>query len=227
MEISSITFSNFRCFGADPTTIALSDIVVLIGENGAGKSAALMGLTRLFGLTSRQRTIQADDFFLPIGVSRDDPATKELALWIEARIVFPELAAGVQGDKAIPQHFKQMLVAEPGGDPFCRVRLRATWQRGNLPEGEVDQSLCWVAKPGEVSEAVEDEDCIRLTAFERQRIHVHYIPGARDPTQHVRVSSRSLLKRLLDAANWDDELKSRVESNVGQIADSFKNEDAI
>ena len=227
MDIASVTFSNFRCFGPEPTTVDIGDITVLIGENGAGKTAVLIGLARMFGLTSDLRAIRADDFFLAGGDSRDDPDVSELSLWIEVRLVFPELADGAADDKPIPQHFRQMLVSEPDGDPFCRIRLHATWQKGNLPEGEIEHSLCWVTKAAPVDEEVDDTDCIALTAYERQRIHVHYIPGSRDPKQHMRVSAKSLLKRILDAAVWDDGLQSEVEGHVTKIAESFESEDAI
>ncbi|QDT07195.1 hypothetical protein K227x_56200 [Rubripirellula lacrimiformis] len=226
MKISLLSFRNFRCFGPNPVSIDLNDISVLIGENGAGKSAALLGLARLFGLTKEQRSIRADDFHLPVGVSRSDADLKSLSLWIEARIEF-DAEGGGDDTSAIPEHFKQMRVNEPGGRPYCRIRLEAVWQKGNLPEGEVEQSLNWIKTSSDISDEIDDEYRQPLSAFERQRIHVHYIPGARDPSKHVRVSSQSLLKRLLDAARWTDDLADSINTATDGIVSDFSNEPAI
>ncbi|MCC9645198.1 AAA family ATPase [Rhodopirellula sp. JC740] len=226
VDITALSFCNFRCFGTDPVTIQIQDITALIGENGAGKSAALIGLARMFGLTKELRTVRADDFHLPIGKSRSDSETESLSMWIEARIEFDELDSD-HDSSAVPEHFRQMLVDDTGGKPYCRIRLDATWQKGNLPEGEVDQSLVWIMCPTELTEPVKEEDCKPLTSYERQRIHVHYIPGARDPSRHVRVSSQSLLKRLLDAANWSEELSESVDSSMDDVVNTFDEEAAI
>ncbi len=226
MKISVVSFCNFRCFGPDPISLDLSDIEVLIGENGAGKSAALLGLARLFGLTKEQRSIRADDFHLPVGVSRSDADLKSLSLWIEARIEF-DTEGGGDDASAIPEHFKQMRVNETGGRPYCRIRLEAVWQKGNLPEGEVEQSLNWIKTSSDISDEIDDEYRQPLSAFERQRIHVHYIPGARDPSKHVRVSSQSLLKRLLDAARWTDDLADSINAATDGIVSDFSREPAI
>ncbi len=57
MKLRSVTLSNFRCFGADPTTVELSDLTALVGANGCGKSAVLQALARLFGLSAAERTL--------------------------------------------------------------------------------------------------------------------------------------------------------------------------
>jgi putative ATP-dependent endonuclease of OLD family len=50
MHIESVTLTNFRCFGPEPTTIALGpDVTALIGTNGAGKSAFIEALRGLAG----------------------------------------------------------------------------------------------------------------------------------------------------------------------------------
>jgi putative ATP-dependent endonuclease of OLD family len=49
VKLESITLKNFRCFGGEPTTFKLSDLTDLIGANGAGRSAVLQALCRMFG----------------------------------------------------------------------------------------------------------------------------------------------------------------------------------
>ncbi len=56
MHIESVTLRNFRCFGPEPTTATLGpDITALIGVNGAGKTAFIEVLRRLFGVTREER----------------------------------------------------------------------------------------------------------------------------------------------------------------------------
>jgi putative ATP-dependent endonuclease of the OLD family len=62
MHIESVTLRNFRCFGDDPTRVTLGEnLTALIGANGAGKSAFIEALRRLFGLTRDERTLTRVD----------------------------------------------------------------------------------------------------------------------------------------------------------------------
>jgi len=55
MHIESLTLTNFRCFGAAPTKVALNaELTTIVGPNGAGKTALLQALMRLFGVTRAQ-----------------------------------------------------------------------------------------------------------------------------------------------------------------------------
>jgi putative ATP-dependent endonuclease of the OLD family len=58
MHVESVTLQNFRCFGNGPTVVRLGpDITALIGANGAGKTAFIEALRRLFGVTREERTL--------------------------------------------------------------------------------------------------------------------------------------------------------------------------
>jgi putative ATP-dependent endonuclease of OLD family len=62
MHIESVTIENFRCFGPEPTVVTLGpDITALIGVNGAGKTAFIEALRRLFGVTREERTLTRAD----------------------------------------------------------------------------------------------------------------------------------------------------------------------
>ncbi|MNK67706.1 Chromosome partition protein Smc [compost metagenome] len=66
MHVESLTLTNFRCFGAAPTKLALhAELTTIVGPNGAGKTALLQALMRLFGVTRAQRTIMLADFHVP------------------------------------------------------------------------------------------------------------------------------------------------------------------
>src|SRR3984893_19218226 len=98
-------------------------LVALLGANGAGKSAVLAALSKVFGLTSADRMLQRSDFHLPRGKTWDDVGAIETV--IELRFELPELKRGVAKTPAPAAMFKHMTVAAPGGTPFCRARLKA------------------------------------------------------------------------------------------------------
>ncbi|HEV2694269.1 MAG TPA: AAA family ATPase, partial [Verrucomicrobiae bacterium] len=93
MKLSSVTLTNFRCFGPKTQVIPLdSGLVSLLGANGAGKSAVLASLSKVFGLTNADRTLERNDFHLPRGKTWDDVG--EIEMVIELRFDLPELKDG-------------------------------------------------------------------------------------------------------------------------------------
>lgn len=204
MHIAAITLTNFRCFGPTPTVVTLDDLTAFVGTNGAGKTAVLTALTRVFGVTTQERRLRRSDFHIP---PEQDPDTiTSLSLMIELRIDFPELRDG-KTSPAVPECFNQMLLPAVGGEPHCRVRLVGTWNRSNLPEGEVDERLSWVLTPGD---DVDENDLKPLRSTDRSRIHVLYVPAARDPGEQLRNVAGTLLSRVLGAVRWSAESHSKV-----------------
>jgi putative ATP-dependent endonuclease of OLD family len=52
MFIERLALTTFRCFGPVPTVIDLtSGLTTFVGVNGAGKTAVMQALQRLFGIT--------------------------------------------------------------------------------------------------------------------------------------------------------------------------------
>ena len=53
MKIETLTVRNFRCFGPEPETFSPdTGVTAMVGGNGAGKTAALQALARIFGVSS-------------------------------------------------------------------------------------------------------------------------------------------------------------------------------
>jgi predicted ATP-dependent endonuclease of OLD family len=68
MHIERLALTGFRAFGPDPTTIDLTPgLTAFVGANGAGKTAVMLALQRLFGITSEQRRLRRQDFHVPAG----------------------------------------------------------------------------------------------------------------------------------------------------------------
>jgi putative ATP-dependent endonuclease of the OLD family len=188
MRIRSLTLSNFRRFGPNPVTVVLTDLTAFMGANGAGKTAALQALGRLFGAIAADRRLTRADFYIPPSEETDEDPD-ELSLFLEARLEFPELADGEVG--AVPQCFNQMAVEAPGEPPFCRVRLEAIWKESHQPEGEIEETLSWVRT---AAAQVGDHDTVKMDTFDRARIQVLYVPASRDPARHLRQVAGSLLQ---------------------------------
>ena len=173
MKIEQLTLQNFRSFGALPATLHLRDRTALIGANGSGKSNALMALVRMFGPTSQERALEAADVHVPQGKRLEElgPVT----IVVEAQIALPEVKAN---PKRVAAVFNQMVVTGPGEPPYCRVRLEGKWSGGAADEGEMDTSLTWITT---TDTTPKPEHLQRMTPVDRARIHVHYVPAARDP----------------------------------------------
>ncbi len=93
MRLESVTLAGFRCFGPDPITVPLaSEITAVVGPNAAGKIALLHGLSKLFGVSCAQRTVQRSDFHVGAGNDINDREPKDL--FIDVLIGLPELADG-------------------------------------------------------------------------------------------------------------------------------------
>ncbi len=222
MKIRSLTIQNFRSFGPAPTTFDLAHLTGFVGANSCGKSTVLQALSRLFGLSNAERTLTQGDFHIPRGMAPDEFSS--IALLIEARLEFEELAGEDDPGDAVAQCFRQMLVDDPRATPYCRARLEGKWSKGNLPEGEIEQNLYWIQTAGDV---VRDDQKLKMPPHERSRIHVHYVPAARDPLKQIRQASGSIMHRLFRAVNWSDEMRPKVESSSDALSTSFRSEPGI
>ena len=222
MKIKSLTISNFRCFGPTPTIIDFDDLTAFVGSNGCGKSTVLQALARLFGLTGPERTIHRGDFHVPRGARSVE--LEPIELLIEARIEFPDLEGVDEPGDAVAECFWQMVVAEPDVVPYCRVRLEGRWEPGSLPEGNIDQELCWIKT---ASDIVRPEHKQKMQAHERSRIHVHYIPATRDPVRQIRLAAGSIMHRLFGAVNWSPEVIAGVDKAASDLNTAFRAEDGV
>ena len=97
MRIEELRITNFQCFGPAGTVIRLSEnLTSLVGANGSGKTAFLQALSRLFGVTSRERDVRRSDFHVSPH-EEEEPAERTLA--IEAILAFDELDANGNGQQ--------------------------------------------------------------------------------------------------------------------------------
>jgi putative ATP-dependent endonuclease of the OLD family len=124
MHIESLKLTNFRCFGPETVVIPMAEtFTAFVGDNGAGKTAIMYALLRLFGISQEQRRLRAQDFHVPV---EETSAPEERALSIEAVLVFPELQDEQANHSVVPEFFNQLAIDEGS----CKVP--------NSPRSKVD-----------------------------------------------------------------------------------------
>ncbi|WP_018097592.1 ATP-dependent nuclease [Sinorhizobium meliloti] len=217
MFIEQLHLTNFRCFGPAGTSIDLAGgLTTFVGVNGAGKTAVLQALQRLFGITGEQRRLRRQDFHVPAA----EPAPPiQRTLTLEAILAFPELDAGGVNAAAIPEFFQQMA-ADDAGRLKCRLRLEATWTDDGSLEGALEQKYWAVRTFGPFAEA----DCIELKALDRARIQMIYVPASRDGASQVTAFLRG---RLWRAINWSQGVRQSFADAGTALNGAFAAEPAV
>lgn len=241
MFIEKLVLENFKCFGPGRTSLRLDrGMTAFIGANGSGKTAACEALLRLFGISGQERSVRVDDFHVPVGET-DPPASRELT--IEAVLAFPELDGNGENDevgeaddgdavedaerqqqagasRAVPEFFRRMAATEDG-DLKVRVALRAEWVDDGTVEGAITESRVIV---NTLAEEYDEDDYVQLTAAERSRIQMIYIPASRDGVRQVTAFLRS---RLWRAAQWSTGLRDLVSGHAAEVAEKFTEEPVV
>lgn len=223
MRIETVTLSGFRCFGPEPIKVDISPaITAVVGPNAAGKTALLHALSKLFGVSRTQRTVQRSDFHLGIGDDPDDRKPKDL--FIDVLISLPELANGTATSETIAPSFRHMQIARAGDNPVCRLRLDARWEDDGTVEGEVSQELYWIDT---TNDDPLDSQRHKVSAADRGLIQLYYTPASRDATAQIRATTGALAARLLKAIEWSSETESAVQTASESLSSAFEAETAI
>ncbi|MBY5585629.1 ATP-dependent nuclease [Rhizobium leguminosarum] len=217
MHIESMALTNFRCFGPAPTLVSLSSgLTTFIGANGAGKTAMMHALQRMFGVTNDQRRIKRQDFHVP--ANETVPATQRTFV-LEAMIAFPELDNDGDTGSAIPEFFHHMA-ADHEGKLKCRLRLEATWSEDGSVDGNIEQKYWAIRTFGPFNET----DCVEIKAADRTRIQMIYVPASRDGSSQV---SAFLRGRLWRAISWSEQVRSTFSTTGQTLNSAFSGEAAV
>lgn len=223
MYIESMTLTDFRCFGPEPTHVALaSGLSAVVGSNASGKTALLHGLRRLFGITRAERTIQLSDFHAGRDAAASVVKTKSLS--IDVRIELPELVKGTATARTVAPIFRHMRIARAGAVPVCRIRLEARWDDDGTAEGQVTQQTYWVDT---LDETITDEQRHPIAPADRGLIQLYYTPASRDATAQIKATTGALAARLLKAIEWSTATQDAVDSTTKKLSAAFGAESAI
>ncbi|THG81557.1 DUF2813 domain-containing protein [Pseudomonas sp. A-1] len=217
MFIERLSLTNFRCFGAEATPIDLTPgLTAFVGANGAGKTAVMQALQRLFGVTNEQRRIRRQDFHIP---ATEVVTPQQRHFVIEAVLAFPELDVDGGETAAIPEFFQQMA-ADEAGRLKCRWRLEATWTDDGSLDGIIEQKYWAVRTFGDFTE----DACIELKAIDRARIQMIYVPASRDGSSQVTAFLRG---RLWRAINWSEGVRETFSDAGARLNNAFGGEAAV
>lgn len=224
MRLSKLKLLNYRCFGPEEQVILIDDLTTFIGNNSAGKTAALSALNCMFSENGGDRILQRSDFHLPKEMAPDEMESQNLH--IEAVFEFEELQTEEGGGEyAIPIFFQHLVVDNPGGLPYLRIRLEATWEKSSTIDGSIDSKISYITCP----EAVEIEDVHRTNAARRDldKIRVVYVPAVRDPSRQLKNASGTMMYQVMSSINWSEETKGNVKAKIKELNEQFEGEKGV
>ena len=147
-------------------------------------------------------------------------------LYIEAVFEFEELKNGDSGGEyVIPIFFQHLVVDNPSGLPYLRIRLEATWEKSGTIEGSIDGKISYITCP----EVVEIEENHRTTAARRDldKIRVVYIPAVRDPSRQLKNASGTMMYQIMNSINWSEETKGNIKTKIKELNEQFAGEKGV
>lgn len=224
MRLSKLKLMNYRCFGSEEEVILIDDLTTFIGNNSAGKTAALSALNCMFSENSGDRILQRSDFHLPKEMDPDEMESQNL--YVEAIFELEELQSETEsGEYAIPIFFQHLVVDNPGGLPYLRIRLEAVWEKSSTIEGSIDSKISYITCP----ESVEIEEKHRTPAARRDldKIRVIYIPAVRDPSRQLKNASGTIMYQVMSSINWSEETKGNVKAKIKELNEQFEREKGV
>lgn len=223
MKLSKLKLHNYRCFGNNEQIIKIDDITSFIGNNSSGKTAALLALNCLFSDNSADRVLRRSDFHLPRNMKPEEMDSQEL--YIEAVFVFDELENGEEGASSIPTFFKSLVVDNPDGTPYLRIRLEATWEKSSNVEGAIESKIYYIT----CSEGEEITEECKTTAPRKDldRIRVIYVPAVRDPSMQLKNASGTMMHQIMNSINWSSTTQEKVKVKIQELNDQFLEERGV
>lgn len=216
MKLTKLVFNNYRSFGPTDTKIKISDLTAFIGHNSSGKTTVLSALQRLFGNSK----ITKSDFHIPLDKAPDEII--ESNFYIEAYFeFFDDDNEGLkEDDYGIIQYYENFIVDQPGGNPYIVIRLDASYEKGNSPEGIIDYKYHYVVNKG-------TDGLKPISAHDRNKIQVIYIPAVRNPTEQLKNATGTILWRILNQINWKDSDKEKINKKIDELDKEVANQSGI
>lgn len=223
MKLSKIKLHNYRCFGDGEQVISIDNLVAFIGNNSAGKTAALCALNCIFSENTNERILKRSDFHLPKDVKPEELLQQEM--YIEAVFTFEELESE-DGDKyAVPQFFESLVVDSQDGTPYLRVRLIATWESSTTLEGAIDSKVVYITCSEE--QEITDDDIITAQRRDLDRIRVVYVLAVREPAKQLKNVSGTMMHQIMSSINWSDVTKQNVTIKIQELNAQFMGEKGV
>lgn len=221
MKLIKVKLHNFRCFGEEQV-IEINDITSFIGNNSSGKTAVLQALNILFSENSSDRILKRSDFYLPKDCTPEELVSQDLH--IETVFAF-EKEDYRKETYSIPVFFESMVVEQPGGSPYLRIRLEAKWEKSNNLEGAIESKIYYITCPE--SEEITEEVKRPVSRKNLDLIKVIYVPASRNPSKQLRNVSGTMINQVMNNINWSPDIKEKIESKIKDLNDCFLKESGV
>jgi putative ATP-dependent endonuclease of OLD family len=219
MHIESISIRNFRCFGNEAAKASVNPGVMgLVGDNGAGKSAILEALKRLFSPIAAERRIQKAD--VHFGYAEDSQSINEREVVID--VVF-----GFTNSNAIPHVFNDIFFNAKDKSLKVRIALECLYKRSESFEDDIEVKIYTIRTLDDVPFGPDDERKTPLRGRATQFAELVYIPAHRDSLGVTRHALKNVLKRIERSADWDQETKDKSRKFAQDLEASLSAEKAV
>ena len=206
MRLNKIKLMNFRCFGDVETIIRVNEVSVFIGANSSGKTTIFEAIKKVLGSSTADRIIKRSDFHLK---KNDKPEEiTQMMLYIELIFSFEELIEAEGNFDSVPIFFRHFIVDNPGGTPYIRVRLTAEWRKSLNIEGSIDSRIEYITCSEK--HEIKNENVTLAYRKDIDSIRLIVVPAIRDVEKQVRIVSGSILKRLVDLIDFDEDSKKVI-----------------
>ena len=198
MHIESLSLRNFRCFGDTAIKIEFQPgITAFVGDNGSGKSAALVALMRLFSRVPSERYLRKSDVHFGIGEDSESVVDREIVI----DVVF----GGFDKEKRdVPHVFNDFLFNAIDESLKARLVLEGRYLKSESDEDDIEVKLYTVYTLGDIPFGPESEQKTPLSGRPTRLVELAYIPAHRDSSGIMRHALKNLLKRIERSTDWDD-----------------------
>jgi len=219
MHIESLALRNFRCFGNEPVSIPINNGVTgFVGDNGAGKSAALDALKRLFSPVAAERIFRRSD--VHFGPAEDSQNVDDREMVIDVVFAFDD------PDK-LPHVFNDIFFDAGTGALKVRVVCECHYEKAEAFEDDLETKIYTVRTLDPVPFGPDDERKSPLRGKATQFAELVYIPAHRDSMAVTRHALKNVLRRIERSADWEDDTKNQSHQFATQLEQSLNEVPAI
>jgi len=169
MKLVKMEIDGFRSYG-EKTTLEFGELTTLIGDNGVGKTTALLVLNKMFGANASDRIIRESDFYSPIG--ENSVTTDQKKMLCDTYFQLDD-----SDDRAQAELLSHVCIANPQGALILHVQLSASWMDDGSAEGAIESKIHFIIDDSDPNNIKQQEAPRR----ELNLIRMIYVPAVRNP----------------------------------------------